>query len=300
MKGRWLHNKDIDLKKWDELVKNSIHATVFNTAHYLSAVCNNWHAYLTEDYSLGIPVGVSEILGIKSIYPPVFHRYSEILGDSSLFDLESFTYSMHKTFSAGQLNFKTDELGNTHNSFVYQTVSPDKIKLKSHARRMINKFERSSMQIEMNNDQSKEVLSFIKSELSKKMSLYSKKTAEGLDKIISDLPEEIRLLTLVLLDKDKICGGLIGLEFNNITLYLKGATTEEAKNNGGMYALMNTLIKKSFERGNSFDFGGSRVEGVRFFNTRFNAEDKTYFCYQWDNSPAWFKQLKRINEWRKK
>jgi hypothetical protein len=301
MKGRWLHNKDIDLKKWDTLVNSCGDATVFNTAHYLSAVCSDWCAYLTEDYSLAIPVGVSRKLGVNSIYPPLFHRYSEILGDISKFDLEAFTSSMLKTFPEGNLNFKTDHFGNiAHKNFIYQTVSSDEYKLKSQARRMLKKFDQSSMRIEINNNQSKEVLTFIKAELSKKMKLYAKNSAIGLDRIISDLPKEIKLITLVLLDGDQFCGGLIGLEFNNTILYLKGATASEAKKNGGMYALMNELIKRSFEKEKYLDFGGSRVDGVRFFNTRFNAQDKTYFCYHWDNTPIWYKLLKRMNQWRKK
>ena len=301
MKGHWRHNRDIDFEKWDTLVRESDHCSVFNTTHYLNATCPDWYAYMDDSYTFGFPVGVTSKLSIKSIYPPFFHRYSEIVGDESKVDLNELTSSMTKEFPAGIIHSKKDILETlSSEEFVYQQLNKEVYKLKSQAKRMIKKFNDSGMVIEFDNSRSAEVLSLVKKELSKKMNLYSSSSSLALNKLISNLPKDISLKTIVLKDDNNLVGGLLALEHEDTFLYLKGTTAETAKENGGMYALMEHLINLSFEENKTFDFGGSRVKGVRFFNTRFNAEDKTYFCYRWDNSPGWYKFLKRIDRWRKK
>lgn len=301
MKGHWRHNKDIDFKKWDTLVNETDHCSVFNTSHYLNATCPNWHAFLDDSYTYAFPVGVTTKLGVKNIYPPFFHRYSEIIGDESKVDIDNLTSTMKEEFPAGIFHSKKNIFKSlTSKEFIYQELNKPDYKLKSQAKRMIKKFSDSGMSIEIDNNRSTEVLSLVKKELSKKMDLYSSYSAMALDKLIVNLPNCISLKTIVLIDGKDLVGGLMALEYRETILFLKGTTTETAKENGGMYALMDHLINLSFEENKTFDFGGSRIEGVRFFNTRFNATDKTYFCYHWDNSPAWYKFLKRIDKWRKK
>jgi hypothetical protein len=301
MNGRWKHNKEIDFEKWDALVNRNDEASIFSTYHYLKSTCPNWHAFIDESYTYGFPVGVTTKLGVKSIYPPFFHRYSEVIGDASKVDLDELKRSMLAEFSTGILHSKKDVFKElSSQDFIYQSLSKDNYKLKTQAKRMIKKFLESGLIIETNNERSIEVLNLVKQELSKKMDLYASSSSLALDNLITNSPENIVLKTIVLKDETELAGGLLALEFKNTVLYLKGTTTEKAKDNGGMYALMDYLIRLSVEENKEFDFGGSRVEGVRFFNTRFNAEDKTYFCYQWDNSPGWYKFLKRIDRWRKR
>ena len=301
MRGKWLHHTDIDLEQWDARVAASHGASIFSTSHYLNATCSNWYAYTDSEINCAVPVGVSKILGVQQIYPPFFHRYSEIVGDSSRLDEEQFSTQIQQYFPKGVFHSKAHINGiSKSETFVHQTIEHDHFKLKSQAKRMLKKFESSELTVEFNNDRAKEVLQLIKYELSKKMELYASADSSALDRLISDLPANIHLKTVVLYDKHKIQGGLLALEYKDTVLYLKGTTTASAKKIGGMYALMHHLIKDTMHSKQIFDFGGSRVEGVRFFNTRFNAKDKTYFCYHWDNSPGWYKFLTRLNQWRKK
>lgn len=301
MKGKWVHNADLDLTKWDALVERSPSSTIFSTSHYLNATCKDWFAYVDDDYSFGVPVGSKKKLGIQSIYPPYFHRYAEVIGDADSIDQDHFSASLKTQFPTGILHFKDDFIQHIPSkSFIFQVVSKEDYKLKSQAKRMLKKFKGTALKIEIDNNRSAEVLGLVKQELSKKMDVYAGSSSQGLDNLIADPPENIQLITVALMDQSKLVGGLIGLEYKQTVLYLKGTTTENTKKNGGMYALMDRLINYTHSSEKLFDFGGSRVEGVRFFNTRFNAQDKTYFCYHWDNSPGWYKFLKWMNQWRKK
>ena len=42
-------------------------------------------------------------------------------------------------------------------------------------------------------------------------------------------------------------------------------------------------------KGKVFDFGGSRVQGVRNFNQNLGGRDVHYSMLNWNNSPEWYK-----------
>lgn len=294
------HHSEINHEKWDALVRNDTNGSIFSTSHYLNATCDNWFAFTNNECSFGVPIGVKQKLGISNVYPPFFHRYSEVLNEKEI-DINLFEQELNAQFKTGVFHLKQDRLTYPEKEeFIYQVLEPSTYKLKSQAKRMLNKFDKSSYELLFDNSLKNDVLLLVKTELSKKMDLYASKSANALDSLVSDLPEPIELITVGLKDQDQLVGGLFGLKYKNTILYLKGTTTEVAKEQGGMYGLMNALIHRAIDNELLFDFGGSRVEGVRFFNRRFNAQDKTYFCYQWDHTPAWYKTLKRINQWRKK
>jgi hypothetical protein len=96
-------------------------------------------------------------------------------------------------------------------------------------------------------------------------------------------------------------GGISLLQNNQKLLYLKGAFEDQAKKNGAMYGAMNHAIQVAHSMNLSFDFGGSRVPGVREFNLTLGGEDVSYDMLSWDNSPRWFKLIKRVKElWKRK
>lgn len=294
------HHSELDLEKWDQLVQRSSNGSIFSTSHYLNATCDNWYAYIDESYSSGMAFGVTTTLGVQSIFPPYFHRYSELLSIDRI-DKDGLATKLLAIYRTGVVHIDQEiPLNCKKEPFVYQTIDADNYKLKSQAKRMLNKFNQQNYQLIKDNSIIEDVLALIKSELSAKMDLYSSNSVKALDRIVSELPDSIQLITLGLQQDDKLLGGLIGLRYKNTLLYLKGTSTEQAKNHGGMYALMDHLIHEAIDNDLHFDFGGSRVEGVRFFNRRFNAQDKTYFCYQWNKAPQWYKLLKQINQWRKK
>jgi hypothetical protein len=107
--------------------------------------------------------------------------------------------------------------------------------------------------------------------------------------------------TIEVKNGDQVVGGLILVEYKNSLLYLKGAFSKESKDQGAMYAAMNEAI--AYARSNSlrFDFGGSRVEGVRRFNINLGGQDVHYAVLKWNHAPFWFNFLKKMKgKWKTK
>jgi hypothetical protein len=180
--------------------------------------------------------------------------------------------------------------------FIEQIIPSDSTpSLGSQAKRMINKAEKQAFHIERTLNK-EEIFSLIRSELLPKISSLSEASIQRLEKSMDKISELGHLYILSVFHRDQCVGGLFLIDFNQTVLYLKGAFTDDAKKNGAMYAAMNRAIQQAISDGKNFDFGGSRVEGVRHFNLQLGGVDRAYYCHQWDNSPVWYRWAKQLRK----
>lgn len=165
---------------------------------------------------------------------------------------------------------------------------------------MLNKAKRADLEIVKSNDWDP-IYQGIYSELHGKFSGMTEISMDRLKNLYASAAQN-NLLHSFAIRKDNTClGGIICIEKNGILLYSKGAAIGASKENGGMYAAVDAAITYAAERKLHFDFGGSRVEGVRRFNHAFGAEDLTFFSYRIDKSPRWFQWVREIKRrWFKK
>ncbi|WP_417265754.1 hypothetical protein [Brumimicrobium sp.] len=300
MKANWINKKDIDRQQWDKLVRQTPDATIYTLSFYLDATSIDWEAYIAEDFSFAIPVGVVRKGGISRVYPPLFQRYIEPIGDVSKIDWEKFQASLLERYAKGDLSFKTTiptlEKNKTIrlSKHIHQVVDVDQFKLKTQAKRMIKRFSKTNYEIREAHIDTDELSKLIAKELAKKLPIYATSDVHFLFDVIKKAEKEGYIYKVGVFENNILKGGLIGLKFNKTLLYLKGTAMEKLQQEGAMYALMNHFIQYGFKENCGIDFGGSRVKGIQFFNQRFNGQDTEYFNYSWDNSPFWFKWMYKI------
>ncbi|MCO5270004.1 MAG: GNAT family N-acetyltransferase [Brumimicrobium sp.] len=272
------------------MVENTPCALVSSLSFYWDATAQDWDAYLAEDYSYGIPVGVTTKGGIRRLYYPLFQKFHEPLGNKGDIDWIDFENSLLERFKKGELIVNnTVPLRIKKEQLLTQILTKEQYNLKTQAKRMLKKFEQSQLEINDKDVKLDKLLRVIITELSKKLNVFNPKESQTLYTLFNEAEKLGLLYKVGLYEKGELIGGLIGTQYKNQLLYIKGTATEESQKNGSMYALMNHLISHGFEHNCLIDFGGSNAEGVRYFNTRFGAEDVYYFHYSWDNSPWWFK-----------
>lgn len=294
-----IQRENIDLEKWDALVKSCSGSSVFSLSCYLDAVSENWCVYVDDKYSKGIAFPFSVRLGVKTCYTPLFVRYLEWFGENPI-DSNTLVRVMKKEFPLGNFNCKNIQT-DTSAKLIFQSIDKNREPVfGSQAKRMFSKFEKSEMSIELVADE-KEVLEHIYAELPQKVASLNSTSLSKLEKLISTLKHHELLKTMVVKDNEKIIGGLFLVDFNDTLLYLKGAFTPESKKEGGMYSAMKVAITLAKQQRLNFDFGGSRVEGVRRFNVNLGGEDQEYSSFEWNEAPQWFKLIKKAKQtWKKK
>ncbi|MDG1331863.1 MAG: GNAT family N-acetyltransferase [Crocinitomicaceae bacterium] len=296
MSFQLIERKDLDAQKWDNLVDQTEGVSVFTSSFYLDAVAENWCVVVNDDYSAGLALPYTIRARRKILYTPIFASYLEVLGSV---DPSLFKEIILKNFKTIEIEFRQDVLGSASDVFVTQFLNTDK-KRKGQVNRMLNKSKRAGYEVQ-STENWEPVFEILYTQLNGKFTGMTDVSLQRLKQAYSNAQEAGLLRTFEIVGEETCLGGVICIEKNGQLLYSKGACSVEVRDQGGMYAAMDAAISYANANELTFDFGGSRVEGVRRFNHAFGGEDLEYFSYRIDKSPRWFRWVRRLKKrWGKK
>lgn len=292
-----VERENIDLNRWDNLV-TSKSSSFFSYSWYLDATAENWSILTDDEYTFGVALPFAVRLGIETLYTPIFVRYLEWMGDNSQQLKAKFLIT--DRFKEINIAFSKPILGENYSEYVFQQIDKSStMELKSQAKRSLAKAEKAGLVIKEQLD-FQDVLKVIDYQLKDKFDGINVNSLRTLEKLILAAKQSNHLKVFEVFS-DSCNGGIVCLEDSDNLLYLKGAVDDSTKKQGGMYLAMNTAIKYALENGLDFDFGGSRIKGVRSFNYNLGGKDSVYYGYRINNGPKWFKFAKRLkNKWIKK
>ncbi len=298
MEFQLIERAELNAQKWDELVERTPQSSVFSSSFYLDEVSENWCVLVNENYTTGLALPYSVRAKRKILYTPIFVSYLEVLGEKPI-DYSEFQTIILAVFKTIEIEFKQAVLGESNDRFLVQLL-PDNAKRKGQVNRMLNKVKRAELEI-IQATNWEEVYAIVHAELVNKFSGMTCSSMKRLFMTYSSAQEKNLLRTFEIRRQTECVGGIICIEKNGKLLYSKGASDTDARDNGGMYAAIDAAITYASEHELQFDFGGSRVEGVRRFNVAFGGEDLEYYNYRIDNSPHWFRWVRKLKKrWSKK
>lgn len=288
----FLTREQIDFKKWNARIKNSSIENVFCYSWYLDAVANNWGALIQGDYQTIAPVPYSKKLGIKQMYQPAFTRELDIFGDG--FGWDEILAFLSTEFKAVQFRNNSESITDQSAERKHQwlKLDADQLKYSTNAKRLIKKANEKFQYTSAEN--AADVMNLFMENTFDKIDSISKEDAERLGKLMEVALGEKHGEVIVAMDGEQVAGAGFFLKDKSRITYLKGAATEEGKSAGVMYGIINHAISNYLDDFNTFDFGGSEIEGVANFYKKFGASDRSYYNYTIDNLPTWYKTLKRI------
>ncbi len=282
----------INKTEWDELVRTS-GGTVFSLSTYLDAIADNWAVLFTDDRSGGIACPFAVKGGVKILYAPFFHRYTEWIGANRPSD-EALLKKMQELFPVADINCR-EMAGGTEK--VHQELTQSHYNPNQQAKRMLKKAQAFQITEEWLPGK---LMQLLETELAPRVAGIDTHSLSRLQRLVTDF-EHKGMVQLNLWHEDQWQGGLWLIGFEDRLLYLKGTVTAEAKDSGGMYRLMEHAIQKALSENKVFDFGGSNAAGVRRFNLNWGAADRSYQHLRWNNAPLWWKTVKSLRDkWNSK
>lgn len=285
-----VNRSELDVQKWDNLHARTSDAAIFSASFYLDALAENWCVLVDDDYTVGVALPYTVRARRKILYTPIFVSYLEVLGSiPSTLPLKKIILKQFKTI---EIEFKHAILGPPSELFVMQLLD-ENTKRKGQVNRMLNKSNRAELEI-VQSENWHIVFKVISDELKGKFSGMTDQSLERLRMAYSEATDRNLVRVFEIRNAAACLGGVICLEKNGQLLYSKGATGDDVRENGGMYAAIDAAIAYAKEHDLSFDFGGSRVEGVRRFNLAFGGVDVDYCSYRIDKSPRWFRWVRRL------
>jgi hypothetical protein len=291
--------ENINESKWRLWCETSPQSQPFLSLDYLDAVSKSLVFLLNDDESGGMPLPYFEKFGVQTLYTPVFCRWIDWIGENPI-EKEALTEFLATQFKVVDIYFRQELLSGDSADLIYQVVTPESFKLNQQANRKIKSFEKTEVEITRVIN-SKAGVDFLRKELSTRIKTLQHTDFDLLNDVMSKAHSNKSLHQFSFFEKGELAGTIFLIETDQSILYLKGTCTSKWKNNGGMYALIHQGIQFAFESNRTFDFGGSRAEGVRKFNRCFGGKDQQYFGYSWNDGPIWYKALKALkNKWKKK
>jgi len=299
---RYLHRKDIDTQRWDELIRRSPYATFYAFSWYLDAAAENWSALIEDDYHFIMPFTWKKKLGIHYLYQPLFTQQLGVFGEDTVPPdvVRNFLFAIPKKFRFGDQQFNTGNLLGEEESFevndrlnyelqtgagyheLYRAYSENN-------RRNLKKACAAGMEVRFDTSIS-EIVHF------KKTLAEARLPDEHYLRIrdlFTTLGKHEKILVISTHLEGKLCAAALFGFSGNRAVYLYSASTEEGKEARAMFLIIDQFIRENDNRNLILDFEGSNIPSIARFFAGFGAKPSVYQQIRFDNMPLGIRKLRR-------
>ena len=287
---RYILHKEIDKQRWDSCIEQSVNRLPYAYAWWLDIVSPGWEALVQDDYIAIMPLNRNRKLGIGYLFQPYLTQQLGVFSPDAKTPEETGRFlaaiPAKYSFIDIQLNTMNDPVnaGFHFKARMNYTLNltPAYLQLSAHyhrnCRRNIQKAIHTGLRVKPGPGPSV-FTRFIERNLDKKASEIRKNLYPVLQRITN---ASIQNGTGEILGVYKRNGDLLAAGWfvtgAGRCLFEVCASTREGKENKAMYMLVDHVIREKSESGLIFDFTGSNIPGVAYFNAGFGASKSTYLA----------------------
>jgi hypothetical protein len=271
---------DIDTEKWNACIASSDNPLIYGLIAYLDIVAKDWQGLVWEDndeYVAVFPLPIRVRYGLKYVYPPFFIQQLGLFTRGNNRDeLEKEAFD----FLNGKINFielyvkGRGILGTKRrNCTLLLNNSYDSLRLNysSNHKRNLKKAQKANLTVECRVNIS-EIVNLFRLDKGAHLDTLQNQDYKNLQNIAIEIESECYG---VYSDGKLICGGLF-LKFKGRITFLFSGNSEEGKNKGALFFLLDHLISINANKQIIFDFEGSENDGLRRFYLGFGGELEIY------------------------
>jgi hypothetical protein len=296
---RYLRHNEIDKAKWDNCISGSVNELIYAYSWYLDIVSPGWDALIEGDYEAVMPLTWNRKFGICYLYGPYFAQQLGVFSIKKADNdkIREFINSIPEKFRLIQINMNTfnhistDSFAVNMNSNYELDISGAYSKIYSsysrNCRRNIKKALDAKLAVD-ENISAREFMEFIKANLGGRLPELNRENYKTL-KIILDttLKSGSGKLYRVVTRENNPCAVGSFLFTSKRCIFSVCASSDEGKSSQAMYLLVNNVIECNSGKSMIFDFSGSNIKGIAYFNSSFGAEPVEY-PYIYRNNLPWF------------
>lgn len=279
MKIIHLRNSSIDRKLWDSCITQSYNQLVYAYSWYLDIVSPGWEALVTENYEFVMPLPVKTKYKISYLVQPILtqqlgvfskHKIGEDIVEEFIKKIPYFSYEIN----LNECNFYSKALPQPNLTLdLNRPYSQIASSYSKNTHRNIEKANKLNLKIKCDISV-KEFLDFY----------FSTDTCDStiarstLDKLITaGINTNIVTLYGVYSNENELIAELCLLNSSNILTNLLPASNTEGKTSSAMFLLVDFLIREKSEKISTFDFEGSKIEGIARFYKGFGSKNHPYY-----------------------
>jgi len=284
---RYLRNSEIDKNSWDECIENAENGIIYANSWYLDIVSPNWDALVMDNYTTVMPLPRLSKFGIHYIFTPKFTQQLGVIGkEISQKIIDIFILSIPQKFRLVNLNM------NEHDTipggdFTIQKRQNFKLQIDRPYEKILDGYNRNCKRNLLSAEKSKCMISenigveefskFIKQNVTGQLDKVSAKDFILLQNITTECLKRKRAEIISIRDE---IGTLLAagsfLYSKDRLIFSVCASSPVGKKNHAMYMLVDHQIRKYAGKFAWYDFSGSNIKGVAYFNSTFGAQSAFY------------------------
>jgi hypothetical protein len=300
----YLTHKEIDREKWDNCISGSANEFIYAYSWYLDIVSPGWDALIKGDYSTVMPLTWKRKAGISYLFKPIFAQqlgiFSATQVDNSL--VKEFINTIPAKFRFIQISLNehnpSDDLPadiTMYSNYELSLARPYEEIYDSYSRnckRNIKKAVEAGLTVTRNVSIS-QFTEFLKLNLGKRITELRRKNYEILKSIlITSTKYNTGKIFGVITREKELCAIGYFMYSSKRCIFSVCASSEQGKSFQAMYLLVNNEIKNNSGKNMIFDFSGSNIKGIAYFNSTFGAEPVEYPVIYRNNLPWFIKFVK--------
>lgn len=297
-----IKRKDLDVKKYDECIEQSLQSNIYGFSWYLDIVANNWDVLVLDDYLAVMPIPWRKKYFIKYVYPPFWMLqlgiYSKEIVDENEFlihlldkykyvDLRLNSKNSFGMFKGFFKESKFQALSLEHN---YVTIFNN---YKKERKKDLQKAKRFDL-IEKWNDNTSSLIRLFKDNVGKRTLNIKEKDYKVLENLLCKCIENKKGELVSIYDKNNLLvASAFFLKHKKEITILVSSTDFKNRKNGANTFLIDRAIFKYQKNFKTFNFGGSSIVSVASFFNSFNANTTSYNTLKVNKLPYLYRLFKR-------
>ena len=289
----YINHENIDRLKYKEAVdRSSGHGNIYAEDFVWDILHPGWDLLVSGDYDLVVPLPHKRKWFCTSFRQPIFMRTIPLIGGSfSSHSFQQICAILEANCALVHLNFSFDAYDKWSGTGTYQLLdlledmSLQRALYSANAKRIL-KNSKDNLVFE-NNIEPADFITFFKKHVGFKYGNLSELHYSRLKALVdAAIGKEIGSISAISFEGAPIAMSFF-IDLNGVRYYVKGASSEAAKEVGAMYHLIDHGIEMAIAKGlKKFDFVGSNAKGMAEFNKKFGAKDVSYGIYK-SNDLAW-------------
>jgi hypothetical protein len=296
---RYLNHSEIDKAKWDRCIAGSVNELIYAYSWYLDVVSPGWDALVDSDYESVMPLTWNRKFGIYYLYGPYFAQQLGVFSVKNTDEnkISEFINNIPQKFRLIQINLNTFNkisdssvrvtLNKNYELDISGSYSTIYGSYTRNCRRNIKKAIDAKLTVD-DNISTVEFMQFVMSNLGDRLPELSRENFRTLIKLLDiTLENGTGRLCRVVTREGLLCAAGSFLYTSRRCIFSVCASSDEGKLSQAMYMLVDSVIKSNSGKSLIFDFSGSNIKGIAYFNSTFGARPLEY-PYIYRNNLPWF------------
>ena len=299
----YIERNDLEVKKYDACIENSLQSNIFAFSWYLDIVADNWDVLVLNDYEAVMPIPWRKKYGIKYVYPPFWLLELGLFSTDKNQEIESFLKILFTKFKLIELRMNTSNTSNKVNENLINRQL-QYISLKDDYSTIFKRYNRNRKReltsakkndlIENWNDNPEKLITLFKENIAKRVKDIKDKDYSNLLEIMKVCLEKKAGELLTILDaNNNLVAAAFFLKHKNKVTQLVCVSDIKNRKNGAHTFFNDRAIFKYQPHFNVYNFGGSSMKSIANYYKSFGAETEEYDQIKYNNLPRLLKLFKR-------